>query len=52
MINDFVFTSNGVFDKSTKGKTIRVKGFSDEDILITKHMLLDEVRKQKAKTFR
>jgi hypothetical protein len=38
--------SKGKFDKEAKNKIIRIKGFTEEDILILRQMILDEVKKQ------
>ena len=43
---DRLITAKGITDKSLEGEKIRVKGFSEEDILQLKQMLMDEIKRQ------
>lgn len=47
MIHDIRVISKGLIDVSSKGKTIVVKGFTEEELIQLKHMINEEVRRQK-----
>jgi len=48
---DSIFKLQGFWDASLKGKTLRIPIPTEEDILIIKHMLLEEVREQNKNIF-